>query len=59
MITINVCSECGSQFLIPMEYSDGLDTTFFVCPECFSKHWEKLSDSPILPSSFEGSDLGF
>ena len=42
MITINICSKCGAQFMIPTEYSDGLDTTFFVCPECFSKHWEKL-----------------
>jgi len=48
MITINCCMKCGTNFLIPMEYSDGLDVTFFVCPECLSKNWEKLSDSPIL-----------
>jgi len=48
MITINICTECGAQFLIPREVTDGLDTTYFVCPECASKHWEKLSDSPLL-----------
>ena len=48
MITINHCIKCGTNFLIPMEYSDGLDITFFGCPECLSKNWGKLSDSPVL-----------
>ena len=47
MITINHCLHCGSDFLIPMEWSDGLDITIFVCPECSSKNWIKLSDSSL------------
>ena len=47
MITINLCMHCGAQFLIPDEWSDGLDTTLFLCPECSSENWTKLVDSPI------------
>ena len=48
MITIHHCMNCGSNFLIPEEYGDGIDTTLFLCPECHSTHWEKLSDSPLI-----------
>jgi DNA-directed RNA polymerase subunit RPC12/RpoP len=57
MITINICSECGAQFLIPREYTDLLDETYFVCPECSSKHWEKLSDSPLLRDKMSNDSL--
>jgi DNA-directed RNA polymerase subunit RPC12/RpoP len=55
MITIYYCTDCGTQFLIPKEYTDGLDTTFFACPECTSKHWKKLSDSPIVKENLKKS----
>lgn len=48
MITINYCLHCEAQFLLPREYTDCLDTTCFVCPECLSKHWIKLDDSTVL-----------
>ena len=48
MITINYCLHCGAQFLLPREYTDCLDTTCFVCPECSSKHWTKLDESSIF-----------
>lgn len=49
MITINHCLHCGSNFMIPAEWTDGLDITFFVCPECSSRNWIKLSDSSLCP----------
>ncbi|MCJ7571737.1 MAG: hypothetical protein MUO82_07660 [Candidatus Thermoplasmatota archaeon] len=48
MITINHCKTCGNDFMIPKEYFDGIDTTMFVCPECYSRHWKKLSDMSIM-----------
>lgn len=48
MITINHCKKCNSDFMIPEEFSDGLDTTVFLCPECHSRFWEKLSDMTIM-----------
>ena len=44
MITINHCRTCNTDFMIPAEYSDGLDITMFLCPNCKSRDWEKLSD---------------
>ncbi len=44
MITINHCRTCDTDFMIPTEYFDGLDITMFVCPNCKSRDWEKLSD---------------
>jgi len=48
MITINHCKDCESDFMIPVEYFDGFDTTMFVCPECHSPHWMKISDMSIM-----------
>ena len=48
MITINHCQSCDSDFMIPEEFFDGLDKTMFVCPECHSPRWQKLSDLSVL-----------
>jgi hypothetical protein len=48
MITINHCKNCDSDFMIPEEFFDGLDTTMFVCPECHSPRWQKLSDLSVM-----------
>jgi len=47
MITINHCKRCEADFMIPAEYFDGLNTRF-VCPECHSSHWAKLSEMSIM-----------
>jgi hypothetical protein len=39
MISIHHCNNCEKDFLIPLEISDGLDITIFVCPECKSHNW--------------------
>lgn len=57
MITINHCLNCGANFLIPEEYSNGLDVTLFICPECYSKNWEKLTDSPIISNQLLHEEL--
>jgi hypothetical protein len=33
--------------MIPAEYFDGLNT-MFVCPECHSSHWIKISEISIM-----------
>jgi len=48
MITINHCKHCKSDFMIPEEHFDGLDTTMFVCPECHSTDWIKISDMSVM-----------
>jgi len=48
MITIHLCKHCRSEFLLPKEISDGLSKTFFVCPECNSRDWVKISDMSIM-----------
>lgn len=57
MITIHYCLHCEAQFLLPREYTDCLDTTCFVCPECFSKHWIKLDDGSFLSETLVKTDL--
>jgi len=52
MITINHCKRCNSDFMIPEEFFDGLDTTMFVCPECHSRLWEKISDMSIMKKDY-------
>ena len=42
MITINHCRNCDTDFMIPMELTDGLDITMFVCPACKSRDWENI-----------------
>lgn len=44
MITINHCRHCDTDFMIPAEYSNGLDITMFLCPNCKSRNWGKLTD---------------
>jgi len=44
VITINHCRNCDTDFMIPAEYSDGLDITMFLCPNCKSRNWVKLTD---------------
>ena len=48
MITINHCKSCRSDFIIPKQISDGLSTTMFVCPDCHSHDWVKISDFSIM-----------
>ena len=48
LITINHCKKCDNDFMIPEEFFDGLNTTMFVCPECHSHNWKKLSDMSIM-----------
>jgi hypothetical protein len=45
MITINHCDNCRNLFMIPTEYFDGIQRTFFICPDCHSRKWRKLTDS--------------
>jgi len=59
MITLNHCNNCETNFMIPIEWSNGLDTTMFVCPECSSKNWMKLSDSPIIKEKQPVDELIF
>lgn len=30
--------------MIPLEVTDKLNRTLFVCPECYCKKWKKLAD---------------
>ena len=48
MIIINHCLDCRRNFLIPIEFTDCLDKTCFICPHCFSSNWKRLSDGTIL-----------
>ena len=45
MITINHCDNCHNLFMIPSEYFDVIKQTRFVCPDCHSPKWRKLTDA--------------
>jgi hypothetical protein len=51
MITINHCRSCDTDFMLPRELTDGLDITMFVCPNCKSRDWGRLSDLGAILSN--------